>query len=345
MTRSRRRTGATTPVTSKQVFDAHAAAIPASVPASTPALASAPAPVLDPSLRTRLPSLNALRVFHVAFQCRSLRKASEELSVTPQAVGQQLRLLEDSLNVTLFERRGRTLQPTEAGLLLASYVKSGFGELAEGVRRVTRSVHRARIAINVSPYFATHYFVPTLSLAEAPVDAEIRLSTAIYLPDLERDEVDLAIQWGYDEWDGVESTLLLPDPKVICCTPSLARRLTRPADLPTLNLLNLVTSNRLWKDVFRHLGLEQAPPPHRMGFDDAATIRRATLQGIGVGLLSRIHADEDLASGQLEAPLGRDVLAGMPASDVPGFYLIALKSRLRIPAVARFYHWLLGLSW
>lgn len=309
-------------------------------------MSSDAAPALDASLKTRLPSLNALRVFHVAFQHRSLRKASEELSVTPQAVGQQLKLLEETLNVNLFERHGRSLAPTEAGVLLASFVKSGFSELAEGVRRVTRSVHRSRISINVSPYFATHYFIPTLSLAEAPVDAEIRLSTGVYLPEFDRDEVDLAIQWGYGGWAGVEATLLLPDPKVICCTPLLASRLRQAADLRALNLLNLVPSNRLWKDIFRHLGLdEQQLPPHRMGFDDAATIRRATLQGIGVGLLSPIHADEDLASGQLVAPLGRDVLGDMPAGDVPGFHLLAPRSRLRVPAVARLYHWLLGRLW
>ncbi len=304
---------------------------------------------LDASLRTRLPSLNALRVFHVAFQHRSLRKASEDLSVTPQAVGQQLKLLEQTLNVSLFERHGRALQPTEAGVLLASFVKSGFSELAEGVRRVTRSLHRSRISINVSPYFATHYFIPTLSLAEAPVDAEIRLSTAVHLPEFDRDEVDLAIQWGYSgtrNWGGLEATLLLADPKVICCTPLLAQRLQEPADLCSLNLLNLVPSNRLWKDIFRHLGLDARQlPPHRMGFDDAATIRRATLQGIGVGLLSPIHADEDLASGQLVAPLGREALSDMPAGDVPGFHLLAPRSRLRVPSVARLYHWLLGRAW
>ncbi len=296
--------------------------------------------------KARLPPLNALRAFHVVFQCLSLRKAGEELAVTPQAVGQQIKLLEESLNVTLFERKGRAIQPTEAAVLLALFVKSGFDEFAEGVRRVTRTAHRNCVALNVSPYFATHFLVPTLSLLrEATPDTEIRLSTTVYLPDFDRDEIDLAIQWGYDDWKSFASTCLIADPKVICCTPTIAKGIRSAADLTHVSLLNTVTSKRLWPNIFRHLGLEQAPPEHKIGFDDAATMRRATLQGIGVGLLSEIHADEDLRTGALVAPLGRAALSDMPAGDVPGFYLLAPRANLRVPAVAALYRWLLEWDW
>lgn len=296
--------------------------------------------------KARLPSLTALRAFHVVFQCLSLRKAGEELAVTPQAIGQQIKLLEESLKVTLFERKGRSIQPTESAMLLATFVKSGFDEFAEGVRRVTRSDHRSYVALNVSPYFATHYFVPTLSvLGEAAPSTEIRLTTSVHLPDFEQDEVDMAIQWGYGNWKGYEWTHLVSDPKVICCTPAIARSVGRPSDLTRVGLLNSIAAKRLWSDIFRHLGVDERPPVHKIGFDDSATMRRATLQGIGVGLLSEIHADEDIRSGALVAPLGRDVLSDMPPSDIPGFYLVAPRSRLRVAAVAALYRWLFDKDW
>ena len=43
--------------------------------------------------KLRLPSLNALRVFHAVAQHKSFRQAADELLVTPQAVGQQIKLL------------------------------------------------------------------------------------------------------------------------------------------------------------------------------------------------------------------------------------------------------------
>jgi len=64
--------------------------------------------------KLRLPSLNALRVFHAVAQHKSIRQASDELLVTPQAVGQQIKLLEDTLQVTLFERKGRSIELTES---------------------------------------------------------------------------------------------------------------------------------------------------------------------------------------------------------------------------------------
>lgn len=44
----------------------------------------------------RLPPLNALRVFHTVVRHRSFRAAADELLVTPQAVSQQIKLLEET---------------------------------------------------------------------------------------------------------------------------------------------------------------------------------------------------------------------------------------------------------
>ena len=89
-------------------------------------------------------------------------------------------------------------------------------------------------------------------------------------------------------------------------------------------------SKRLWNDIFDHLGV--APGDHHgsISLDDAASMRRATLQGIGVGLLSPHDAEADMRAGVLVAPFGREVLADMPEAQVPGFYLLVpARRRLR----------------
>ena len=117
---------------------------------------------MDPN-RFKLPSLNALKAFHAAARHGSITGAAKELSVTPQAVSQHLKLLEDELQITLFERRGRSIESTEAAVLLARYVEAGFDELSEGVRRVSRQKCRDRINLNVAPWFATRYLLSRLS--------------------------------------------------------------------------------------------------------------------------------------------------------------------------------------
>ncbi|WP_029356633.1 LysR substrate-binding domain-containing protein [Bosea sp. 117] len=296
--------------------------------------------------KLRLPPLNALRVFHAVARHKSFRHAADELLVTPQAVGQQIKLLEDILQVTLFERKGRSIEPTESAILLSHYVKAGFDEFAEGVRRVTKTTYRDRINLNASPYFATHYLLPRLSsFREILPGADLRLTTMVDLPDFARDDIDMTVQWGYGGWSDYETILLVPDPKIICCTRQIGEQIRSAQDLTRFTLLDTVKSKRLWPDILRHLGVQQADSDRSIGFDDAATMRRAALQGIGVGLVSVIDAEEDLRSGALVAPLGRDALVDMPPEEIPGFYLIVPKGHLRVKAVAALHRWLIQQDW
>lgn len=296
--------------------------------------------------KLRLPSLNALRAFHAVVRHKSFRQAADELLVTPQAVGQQIKLLEDTLQVTLFERKGRSIELTQSAILLAHYVEAGFDEFAEGVRRVTKSTYRDRINLNASPYFATHYLLPRLSLfREILPGADLRLTTMVDLPDFGRDDVDMTVQWGYGGWGEYETTLLVPDPKIICCTPEIGQQISSANDLTRFTLLDTVKSKRLWPDILRHLGVEQTDGDRSISLDDAASMRRATLQGIGIGLVSVIDAEEDLKSGALVGPLGRDALVDMKPEEIPGFYLVVPRSHLRVKAVATLHRWLIQQDW
>lgn len=294
----------------------------------------------------RLPPLNALRVFHAVMRHGSFRSAADELLVSPQAVGQQIKLLEDTLAVPLFDRRGRAIEPTEEAILLSHYVQSGFDEFREGVRRICKVGHRNRINLNASPYFATRYLVDRLDrFRDRLPGADIRLKTMVELPDFSADEVDAAIQWGFGQWRDYESTLLVQDPKVICCSPARASALHSPQDLRTAPLLHLVLATNLWPRVLHHLGVDPGEVQKEIQFHDAASMRRATLAGLGIGLISVLDAQEDLKAGRLVAPFGLDAMADMDPADVPGFYLVLPRSNRRLKSVAAFREWILSEDW
>lgn len=296
--------------------------------------------------RVRLPPLNSLRVFHAVVRHRSLRGAAEELFVSPQAVGQQVRLLEEVLGVVLMEREGRGIRLTEKAITLSHYISAGFDEFDEGIRRVTAPSERARINLNVSPYFGTRYLMPRLAgFRSAVPDAEIGLTTMVDLVDLERDQIDIAVQWGYGDRTDQPSHLLMRDPKIICCRPDMAPEIGTPADLLKFHLLQPSRSKRLWPDILKYLGVQAPELDRGLTFDDAATMRRATHQGLGVGLISVLDAEEDILAGKLVAPFGNEALAEMPTADVPGFYLISTKTRLRAKHVAALHRWLLEQTW
>ena len=296
--------------------------------------------------RFKLPSLNALKAFHAAVRHGSIRGAAKELSVTSQAVSRQIRLLENTLQITLFERRGRSIETTDAAVVLATHVEAGFEKLSEGVRIVTRQNCRDRINLNVSPYFATRYLLPRLSgFRGFQLQFNLRMTTMVETPDFNRDDIDVAVQWGYGDWGDLEATLLLKDPKVICCTPELAARVKSRQDLARQRLLHPVLKNSLWSDILEFLDVEARDDASELAFHDAATMRCATLSGLGVGLISRADAEHDILAGDLVAPLGVDVLRDMPPETVPGFYLVLPRARHRVSGIACFCDWVTGQNW
>jgi LysR family glycine cleavage system transcriptional activator len=294
----------------------------------------------------RLPPLNSLRVFWVVMRHGSFRGAAHELLISPQAVSQQIRLLEDILGVPLFARKGRVIEPTEQAMILSPFIHAGFEELSEGISRITRSTYRNRININVSPYFATRHLMERLNrFCEKLPDADLRLTTMVKLPDFAADEVDISIQWGFGQWSGYDATLLVRDPKIICCAFEVAEKITSAQDLIRVPLLHPVVARDLWSGVLSYLGIEQPELSNQIQFQDAATMRRGAISGLGVGLISRVDAMNDLRKGRLVAPLGVDVLENMPEEDIPGFYAVLPRAHRRVGIINGFWEWVTSENW
>lgn len=83
--------------------------------------------------RTHLP-LNGLRVLDAAARHLSFTRAADELAVTPAAVGQQIRALEDLLGVILFRRTSKGLELTDEAMAGLDAIREGFLRFEEGVQ-------------------------------------------------------------------------------------------------------------------------------------------------------------------------------------------------------------------
>ena len=97
--------------------------------------------------RTHLP-LNGLRVLDAAARHLSFTKAADELAVTPAAVGQQIRALEDMLGVVMFRRTPKGLELTDEASAGLDALRSGFLQFEEAVRAMQsgQSSHKLTIA-------------------------------------------------------------------------------------------------------------------------------------------------------------------------------------------------------
>ncbi len=96
-----------------------------------------------------LPPLNGLRAFEAAARHLSFKHAASELHVTPGAVGQQVRALEEALGLELFRRLPRGLVLTEAGEAYLPALSAAFRQISNATREVapTRTGRLLRLAV------------------------------------------------------------------------------------------------------------------------------------------------------------------------------------------------------
>ena len=151
--------------------------------------------------RTHLP-LNALRVFDAAARHLSFTRAADELAVTPAAVGQQIRALEDVLGVVLFRRTPKGLELTneaEAGL---EALRLGFLKFEESVQAMRAGQSSKSLTIAAPRDIVARWLAPRLS-ALASSDAELRftLITADQPLDFTEANLDIALRWARDAGD------------------------------------------------------------------------------------------------------------------------------------------------
>ena len=146
--------------------------------------------------RTHLP-LNGLRVLDAAARHLSFTRAADELAVTPAAVGQQIRALEETLGVVLFRRTARGLELTaeaEAGL---APLRGGFLRFEGAVQAMQAGQSSKALTIAAPRDLTAKWLLPRLA-AIAAADGEMRFAVmaADEAVDFTEANLDLAIRWG-----------------------------------------------------------------------------------------------------------------------------------------------------
>ena len=149
----------------------------------------------------KLPPLNALRYFDIAAQTESFVRAAEHLHVTHGAVSRQIRLLEESLGVELFERRNRAIFLTPAGRALQGTTQAIFEQLEGAVQRLQQQARDNVLVLSCEPTIAMRWLIPRLPRFHADhPDLQLHLVAAGGPLDFARSGVDLAIRRDDFHW-------------------------------------------------------------------------------------------------------------------------------------------------
>src|SRR3982751_5896975 len=199
--------------------------------------------------------LNALRAFEVSARHLSFTRAAEELCVTQNAVSAQVKNLEERLGVPLFRRLPRGLALTDEGVALLPMLSDSFERIRMVLEQFEGGRHREVLTVAVVGTFAVGWLLPRLNHfhRDRPF-VDLRLLTHNNRVDLAAEGLDYAIRYGDGAWHGTEAEPLLEAPLSPVCTPAIAHRLRRPADLARETLLRSYRSDE-WTRWFSAAGV------------------------------------------------------------------------------------------
>jgi len=283
----------------------------------------------------RLP-LNALRVFEAVATRLNFSEAAEALHVTPAAVSQQIKSLEDYLQTPLFRRDGRKVQLTAEGVQLLPGIRHGLDELEATLQRLRQGRQSGTINVSMLASFLQRWLMPRLAgLRAKHPDIELRLHTSTAAVDFARSDFHAALRFGLGRYGELRSEKFLDDWLVAVAAPSVIEKhgpLPGTGDLAHYPLLH---GDELdW--AHWSTGDTRSMSALRGAFiDDTVSLLTAVTEGLGYGLLRWT-----LVAAELQA--GRVALASTHI--VPhrfAYWFVCPKDYETFPKVAALREWLM----
>ena len=293
--------------------------------------------------RAMLP-LNALRAFDAAARHLSFKLAADELSVTPAAVSQQIRHLEDVLGVELFKRTNRALILTERAQLALHDLKQGFEHLEDSVKAIQNAEENHTLRISVSPSFASKWLVPRLAnYYELNSDAIVKVQASMALTDFRTEDIDLAIRFGAGDYPGLHVEELMRETVFPVASPELCEqeniRCCTPADLAKTTLIHDDSfieddSAPSWSMWLKAAGLDNLDGHRALHFNTHSLAVEAAVAGRGVALARSSIAAEDIKAGRLRTLFGEAIPVNF------AHYIVCPEENLKLARVEAFIDWL-----
>ena len=260
-----------------------------------------------------------LQVFACAARHLSFTRCADELHVTPGAISQQMKQLEDRLGFALFHRVGRGLELTAQGQRLAVVANEVHSRIDDELRLLHSGAIGGIFKLRCIPSFLSKWLMPRLpALEQRFPDVELRIIAEDSSGSLRDDDFDLAIDLNDGSYAGLTTTPLLEEELFPVCSPGLLigrPPLDAPSQLVHYPLLHDITAWRgsyeyaEWEFYLSAIGAEGINVRRGHTFNrNHLTIEAARL-GMGVAIARRALITNELEQGSLIVPFGQPIKA------------------------------------
>ena len=285
-----------------------------------------------------------LQVFACAARHLSFTRCAEELHVTPGAISQQMRQLEERLGFALFHRVARGLELTAEGQRLAIVANEVHSRIDDELRLL----HSGRIGgvfkLRCIPSFLSKWLMPRLpQLERAFPDIQLRIIAEDSSGSLRDDDFDLAIDLNDGSYPGLMTTSLLEEELFPVCSPALQSGkppLDTPSQLVHYPLLHDITAWRgsyeyaEWEFYLNAIGAAGIDVRRGHTFNRNHLTIEAAIMGMGVAIARKALITNELEEGSLIIPFGHPIAARKK------YVLVYREGALQTPARRAVHDWL-----
>lgn len=294
---------------------------------------------------TRLKSLQALEA---AARHGSFVGAATELDVTPAAVGQLVRSLEDWVGYPLF-RRSRSgaerLTPVADAQDALEQIGDGLDRLEAGLKTLRGRKARSIVVVTASQAFVANWLLVRLEdFNTAHPNIDVRLDVSDRVIDLAQGEADIGIRCGLGTWSGVKATFLMGEEIIAVCHRDMlpASSTVSAAWIAGQTLIHDATSHPggefpSWGEWLAKARLSDARTDHGLKINSTAAVIQAAISARGLALVRKALVAQELDSGRLVHLL--------PEQRWPvtwGYYVVGSTKALRRQEVSAFQDWLVS---
>ncbi len=293
-------------------------------------------------LRRQLPPLTSLAPFEAAGRLGSFSRAADELNLTQAAISRQIRSLENSLGVRLFERKRHGVALSSVGTDLLGEIGPALRTIAAASERARASVRSAKtVSIFCDVAIGGSFVIPRIGAVRRDLpDLTIRLVTSSELLETTSESFDIGLTTGRFVSDRFDVIEICGEEIFPVTSPKLAqgfKKRVKASDLVKAPLLHFAQPGRDWADWPRflgHLGI-RAPKVEGFPFTSYSVLLDAAEAGHGIALGWRLSVENRLRQGTLVR------IGTMSMPQTKGLAAYLPKESLRSEAVTQFLAWLI----
>ena len=255
----------------------------------------------------RMPPIHLLVAFEAAARCVSFKVAAKELNVTPSAISQQIKSLEQLLGLALFTRKTREVALTNAGKSFYQVASQTLRQYRTGFSNFKERYYSPTLKISMFSYIANEVVIPNLhQFQQNHPDIDLLIETSMEVEDLANCDLDCAIRFGIPPWKDCHHDLISPVSSNLLASRDYLENnpFNEMTDLQGQTLIHIRTNTNDWHKILTNLNIT---PGNELFFTSYTAAIKAAEQGLGIVIGLFPTTEKIIHEGKLQTLLPNNI--------------------------------------